>query len=114
MTTQQLVHSVPPAPNAGFLPEHWQADVAKKLAPGENVLNSVEVDLDAKLRFTKGILVVTNYRLLTRAPGDTMWRDWPYRAGLTMRHYDHAGVGQLELIDANETNSRKFVIDNDV
>jgi ATP-binding cassette subfamily B protein len=101
MTTQQLIPSVPPAPGAGFLPEHWQVDVAKKLAPGENVLNSVEVDLDAKLRFTKGILVVTNYRLLTRAPGDTMWRDWPYRAGLSMRHYDHAGVGHLELVDAN-------------
>jgi ATP-binding cassette subfamily B protein len=101
MTTQQLIPSVPPAPGAGFLPEHWQADVAKKLAPGENVLNSVEVDLDAKLRFTKGILVVTNYRLLARAPGDTMWRDWPYRAGLSMRHYDHAGVGHLELVDAN-------------
>ncbi|MCS0611134.1 ABC transporter ATP-binding protein/permease [Massilia kyonggiensis] len=101
MTTQQLIPSGPQASTAGFLPEHWQADVAKKLAPGENVLNSVEVDLDAKLRFTKGILVVTNYRLLTRAPGDTMWRDWPYRAGLTMRHHDHAGVGHLELVDQN-------------
>ena len=71
MTTQQLVPSAPLAIAASFLPEHWQADVEKKLAPGENVLSSVEVDLDAKLRFTKGLLVVTDRRLLTRAPGDT-------------------------------------------
>ncbi|HEX8787515.1 MAG TPA: ABC transporter transmembrane domain-containing protein, partial [Telluria sp.] len=99
MTTQQLVPSAPLAVAASFLPEQWQADVEKKLAPGENVLSSVEVDLDAKLRFTKGILVVTDRRLLARAPGDTTWRDWPYRAGLQMRHHDHAGVGHLELVD---------------
>jgi ATP-binding cassette subfamily B protein len=99
MTNQQLVPSAPLAVAASFLPEQWQADVEKKLAPGENVLTSVEVDLDAKLHFTKGILVVTSRRLLTRAPGETAWLDWPYRAGLQMRHYDHAGVGHLELVD---------------
>jgi ATP-binding cassette subfamily B protein len=100
MTTQQLVPSAPLA-SASFLPEQWQADVQKKLAPGENVLTALEVDLDSKLRFTKGVLVVTNIRLLTRSPGDTHWRDWPYRAGLALRHHDHAGVGHLELVDAN-------------
>jgi ATP-binding cassette subfamily B protein len=99
MTTQQLVPAVPLAIAASFLPEQWQADVEKKLAPGENVLSSVEVDLDAKLRFTKGILVITDRRLLSRAPGETAWRDWPYRAGLHLRHYDHGGVGHLELVD---------------
>jgi ATP-binding cassette subfamily B protein len=99
MTTQQLIPTVPPAPGADSLPEQWQADVAKKLAPGENVLNSVEVDLDAKLRFTKGLVVVTNWRLLARAPGATTWQEWPYRAGLALQHHDHAGVGHLELVD---------------
>ncbi|WP_296948354.1 ABC transporter ATP-binding protein [uncultured Massilia sp.] len=99
MTNQQLVPSAPLAVAASFLPEHWQADVEKKLAPGENVLTSVEVDLDSKLRFTKGLLVVTDRRLLARAPGETAWRDWPYRAGLSLRHHDHAGVGHLELVD---------------
>jgi ATP-binding cassette subfamily B protein len=84
---------------AHSLPEPWQAEAANKLAPGENVLSSVEVDLDAKLHFTKGILVVTNRRLLARAPGETAWRDWTYRPGLDLRHHDHAGVGHLELVD---------------
>jgi len=101
MTTQPqpIAPIVPPAIAASFLPEHWQTDVEKKLAPGENVLSSVEVDLDAKLRFTKGILVITSRRLLARAPGETIWRDWSYRAGLRLRHHDHAGVGHLELVD---------------
>jgi ATP-binding cassette subfamily B protein len=82
-----------------LLPEHWQADVAKRLVPGENVLSAVEVDLDTRLHFAKGLLVVTERRLLARSAGDTEWRDWPLRAGLTLRHHDHAGVGHLDLVD---------------
>lgn len=99
MTNQQLVPSAPLAIAASFLPEHWQPDVEKKLAPGENVLTSVEVDLDSKLRFTKGLIVVTDRRVLARAPGESTWRDWAYRDGMALRHYDHAGVGHLELVD---------------
>lgn len=99
MTTQQLATPTSLAVAAGFLPDGWDSDVRKQLAPGENVLTGVEVDLDSKLRFTKGILVVTSRRLLSRAPGETAWRDWSFRPGLEMRHHDHAGVGHLELVD---------------
>ena len=99
MTTQQLATPTALALAASFLPEAWQDEVRKQLAPGENVLTSVEVDLDAKLRFIKGILVVTTRRLLSRAPGDTVWRDWTFQAGLELRHHDHAGVGHIELVD---------------
>ncbi|AYM77782.1 putative ABC transporter ATP-binding protein [Janthinobacterium sp. HH103] len=81
------------------LPEHWLAEVESKLSPGENVLSSVEVDLDARLRFTKGIIVVTEKRLLARSPGDTTWKSWSFRHGLRLTHHDHAGVGHLELFD---------------
>ena len=81
------------------LPEHWLAEVESKLSPGENVLSSVEVDLDARLRFTKGIIVVTEKRLLARSPGDTDWKSWSFRPGLHLTHHDHAGVGHLELFD---------------
>lgn len=99
MTTQQLASPTALALAASFLPEAWQDEVRKQLAPGENVLNSMEVDLDAKLRFVKGIIVVTTCRLLARAPGETAWRDWTYRPGLELRHHDHAGVGHIELVD---------------
>jgi ATP-binding cassette subfamily B protein len=99
MTTQQLAVPTSLAFAGGFLPEGWDNDVRKQLAPGENVLTGVEVDLDTKLRFTKGVLVVTDRRLLSRAPGETTWRDWAFRPGLALHHHDHAGVGHLELVD---------------
>ena len=97
MTTEL---TVPAPPNtAPALPAHWQAEVKLNLSPGENVLSSVEVDLDARLRFTKGIIVVTEQRLLARAPGEKFWNSWSYRPGLRLTHHDHAGVGHLELFD---------------
>ncbi|RZA34882.1 MAG: ABC transporter ATP-binding protein [Lysobacteraceae bacterium] len=99
MTTQQLAIPSSLAVSADLLPEHWQNDVAKQLAPGENVLTGVEVDLDVKLRFKKGMVLVTNRRLLAKAPGEDAWREWIYRPGLALRHHDHAGVGHLELVD---------------
>jgi ATP-binding cassette subfamily B protein len=99
MTSQQLASPALLPVAASFLPDQWLPDVEKKLLPGENVLSSVEVDLDAKLHFTKGIVVVTDRRLIARAPGEREWRDWPYRSGLELKHHDHAGVGHLELFD---------------
>ncbi len=99
MTTQQLAVPTTLAALTGFVPDGWDDDVRKQLASGENVLTGVEVDLDTKLRFTKGMLVVTNRRLLSRAPGESVWRDWAYQPGLVLRHHDHAGVGHLELVD---------------
>ncbi len=99
MTTEQLVPTTTLPLAALTLPESWRAEVEKKLASGENVLTSVEVDLDARLRFTKGLIVVTERRLLSRAPGETIWKEWSYRPGLSLKHHDHAGVGHLELLD---------------
>ncbi|WP_374046109.1 ABC transporter ATP-binding protein [Massilia sp. R2A-15] len=46
------------------------------------------------------MVVVTDRRLIARAPGETEWRDWVFRPGLQLKHHDHAGVGHLELVDA--------------
>lgn len=100
MTTAPLAPPAALALATSSLPEQWQADVEKKLFPGENVLSSVAVDLDTRLRFRKGILVVTERRLLAMSPGETAWQEWPFQAGLELHHHDHAGVGHLELTDA--------------
>ncbi|MGO4468192.1 ABC transporter, partial [Pseudoduganella sp. RAF53_2] len=36
---------------------------------------------------------------MARAPGETVWRDWTYRRGMSLKLHDHAGVGHLELVD---------------
>ncbi|WP_296447795.1 ABC transporter ATP-binding protein [Rhodoferax sp. UBA5149] len=81
------------------IPADWRSEVRAQLQTAENVLATLEVDLDTQLRFVKGLVLVTNQRLLSRAP-DATWRVWPYRPGLTLKHHDHAGVGHLELMDA--------------
>ena len=89
-----------PMPIGTPLPTHWQARLTPLLEPQENVLAWLETDLDARLHFAHGLLAVTEQRLLALVPGETTPRTWSIRAGLTLQHHDHAGVGTLELMDA--------------
>ncbi|NSL56251.1 cyanophycin metabolism-associated ABC transporter [Uliginosibacterium aquaticum] len=82
------------------LPATWQADALARLMPGETVLAALELDLDARLQFARGLLLLTPCRLLACSP-DLSWQEWPLAAGLTLRHSDHAGVGSLELVDTS-------------
>jgi len=81
------------------IPEKWRAEVESQLLAGENVLTSVEVDLDARLHFVHGLVLLTDQHLLAREPGETVWRKWPISQDLRLSHHDHAGVGHLELVD---------------
>ena len=82
------------------LPESWHAELQSQLAQQEIVLACLEVDLDTRLQFNSGLVAVTDRRLLSKAPGSQAWQSWPHQAGLRLVHYDHAGVGTLELHDA--------------
>ncbi len=77
----------------------------KHLRQGENVLAALEVDLDSRLHFVNALVVVTDQRILgcerQPASGEPHWQEWTYRNGLALHHYDHAGVGHLELLDAD-------------
>jgi ATP-binding cassette subfamily B protein len=90
-----LVH--PDSPAVGLspraLPPPWSAQLAGQLAGGETVLASLEVDLDDRLRFARGIMVVTSDRLLVRTADDSKWQSWSYRPGLALSRSDHSGVG---------------------
>nr|WP_231878990.1 ABC transporter ATP-binding protein [Collimonas arenae] len=81
------------------LPESLRADVTSQLAPQEEILAFLEVDLDASLHFTRGLVIVTNHRVLARMAKENAWRAWPYGPQLKLKHHDHAGVGSLELQD---------------
>jgi ATP-binding cassette subfamily B protein len=67
-------------------------------------LATLSVDLDAQLRFAPGLLALTDRRLLARGP-DGRWMSWATQGdagvpvpGLDLRHFDHAGVGTIELV----------------
>ena len=81
------------------LPVRWRNALSQQFAEGENVLSAFEVDLDHKLRFVKGLIVVTDKGILSQAAGESEWKRWSYRQGLQLSHHDHAGVGYLQLTD---------------
>jgi ATP-binding cassette subfamily B protein len=91
MTTEQL------SADLSLIPDLWQSDL--KLAQGETVVSALKLDLDLRLHFVDGMLLVTERRLLARGADDSGWHAWPYRSGLKLTHHDHAGVGHLELQD---------------
>ena len=81
------------------LPAEVCNELRPALAPGENVLAVLSVDLDEDLRFNTGLLALTDLRLLAREPGAASWQGWPLSPELSLRHADHAGVGSIELCD---------------
>jgi ATP-binding cassette subfamily B protein len=91
--------SLPVLPVRSAVPASWQHDTDSRLHPGETALASVELDLDPQLRFSSGIVVVTNRRLLAKATRESAWQEWPFSQHLALVHHDHAGVGTLELHD---------------
>jgi len=82
-----------PAPS-----EPWRGEALTRLEPGEALEAGLVLDLDSRLHYTDGLLLVTDRRLVARRAGGE-WQAWPYRTGLRLTHFDHAGVGCLELFD---------------
>ncbi|MDQ1920909.1 cyanophycin metabolism-associated ABC transporter [Massilia pseudoviolaceinigra] len=91
----------PPLLNRSELPAIWRREVQQQLSKGESIVSALVLDLDARLHFAKGLVVVTQSRILARAPGSGGWSAWPYGPALVLKHHDHAGVGHLELVDAD-------------
>jgi len=85
--------------NTHALPPLWHDAVQLRLRAGENVTASLEVDLNAQLHFSQGLILVTDQRVLSKADATADWQDWPYTSSMQMLHHDHAGVGTLELVD---------------
>ena len=81
------------------VPAEWLAELRKQLRTDENVQAVLEVDLDTRLQFGRGLLVATDRRLLGREPGRENWQSFDYRPGQKFTQHDHAGVGHLELLD---------------
>jgi len=83
------------------LPGTWVPIVDKALKNGESVLAWLETDLDSRLHFANGLVVVTSQRLLALDSPVAAATEWSLESGLSMHHHDHAGVGTLEILDAN-------------
>lgn len=96
MTTEALAAPLP----FGEISPLWRDEVQLQLRSQENVLAALEVDLDQQLRFVHGLVLVTSQRLLSRTGPQGVWQDWDLQPGQNLHHHDHAGVGHLDLLDA--------------
>ena len=70
-----------PYPIDSDLPSALSGPLKQALAPGENVLATLLVDLDEQLHFAVALLALTDRRLLALQV-DGPVRDWPLTAGL--------------------------------
>ncbi|HUY32224.1 MAG TPA: ABC transporter ATP-binding protein [Pirellulales bacterium] len=98
----------------GRLPESWRASVGAQLAPGEALQAWFEPDLDTRLRFDKGLVILTDRRLLSAGPatspppsekGDKtrwQWASWPLDSVTALVNGRHDGAGCLELLALDE------------
>ncbi|CAM4038128.1 ABC transporter ATP-binding protein [Comamonas aquatilis] len=84
-------------------------ELRAKLAPHENVLAIVPVDLSADLQFGNGLLALTPDRLLACDPKTQQWSEWKLTVGQSLRLQDHGGVGNLELHDHDARLSRWYI-----
>jgi len=80
-------------------PIQWQDEIQAQLAVDETALAWLELDLDTRLRFCRGMLLATDRRLLVKAPDDSEWRSWDYAPQRMLTLHDHAGAASLELRD---------------
>lgn len=81
------------------LPDRWRAGLESQLQDGETALAFLELDLDARLHFSPGLLVLTERRLLSKTSAVAAWESWNFGQDIFLLHHDHAGVGSLELHD---------------
>lgn len=72
-----------------------------RLLESENVLAVAPVDLDVRLHFTRGAVLLSDQRLLTEGADDGHG-EWALTATLELLLHDHAGVGTAELMDGTE------------
>lgn len=82
-------------------PDSHRRDAEARLEPGEQLRAWFEPDLDASLRYARGLVLLTDRRLLALvAPGNNghSWQAWPLGPDFRLKCSDHAGVGTLELL----------------
>ena len=92
---------MPIAPSA--IPPAFQRELEAQLLAGEEVITWFEPNLDAKLRFGNGIVVLTSQGVLSRQPsppGENLspWLRWSLSEVRELKKLDRSGLGILELL----------------
>ncbi len=93
------------------IPANLRTEIADRLAAGEVLRSALELDLDADLRYARGLLLLTDRRIGSWTPGSGEsdeaappsgggWRWWPLDEPVSLECRQHGTVGRLELVGA--------------
>lgn len=90
---------------------------ARSLPPlraGENILATLEPDLNAALQFEGSRVFLTTERIISDSDASG-WTSWPLTAGLSVHHGDHGGLATLALHDGRGALARwRFTLAQEV
>jgi ATP-binding cassette subfamily B protein len=81
------------------LPSQWRRSIVETLNANESVIAVLELDLNERLHFAKGLVCLTNQGLIASKEGSASWVRWPFSEDLKLQLHDHAGVANLELLN---------------
>lgn len=82
-------------------PSRWQTQINSTLSEHEQIHAWLEIDLDNRLNFSSGLVVITAHRVLARMANDENWQEWLCREDMKLTCQDHAGVYSIELSDTH-------------
>lgn len=88
-------------------PEHWpplwRTAVSERLGGNETIRAWFEPDLSNQLRFSQGLVVLTDGAVIAAenldAAGPHVWQRWELGERTELRKFDRGGIGLLELVD---------------
>ncbi len=95
-----MTHEASLTQSSDSLPQAWRDEIAAFAEKGESVSAWLEIDLDDRLNFVPGIMLLTRHGLRAKSKNQATWQSFEYRPGLELQRSDHAGVGRLTLTDA--------------
>src|SRR6476620_2755625 len=88
---------------ANTLPNPWSSLVPQALKEAEQVIAWLELDLDNRLKFESGLLVLTNQRLISFQQGKPQpTASEPFGPGWELHLGDEKSVARLELFSPTE------------
>ncbi|MBI3348509.1 MAG: ABC transporter ATP-binding protein [Burkholderiales bacterium] len=87
-------------------PHPQMAALPGRLHAGENVVATLEVDLDADGRFAQGLIALTNSRLLAFEPGSDAWSEQALSPEQSLKLSDHGGLAFMELFNTHKRLAR--------
>lgn len=88
-----------------LFPASWRSELESRLTTGERPLAWFEPDLNESLRYSAGLVVLTDLRIISLEPGikagSKITRDWKLEEATSLRTDEHAGLGTLELLSVS-------------